>query len=216
MKPLSLLALTAALSLAFGAAGPGFRLPVGGARAITLALLRRVEEAGGQVRLGERAARIAWQAAEALARAHGAGLVHRDLKPGNILLTWAPSADTVVLTDFGTAQLLEVGTRLAGPGGPADTISCLAPEQLRDSDVGPPADMWALGAMLYTAVEGRPPFTGSTTAEVVAAIRTMPVPMPEYAGPLRDLLTPLVAALVADLRSRGQDPLGEHPERSRP
>jgi eukaryotic-like serine/threonine-protein kinase len=65
----------------------------------------------------QRAAWIAEQAAAALAGAHGAGLVHRDLKPGNILLTWPP-ADRVVVTDFGIAQLLEVSTRLAGTPRP--------------------------------------------------------------------------------------------------
>lgn len=140
----------------------------------------------------QRVARIAGQAAEVLAHAHGAGIVHGDLKPGNILLT-GPSADTVVLTDFGTAQILDAGTRLAGAGAPTGTTSCLAPEQLEGSDAGPPADMWALGAALYTAVEGRQPFTGSGTAEVQAAIRSGPLTMPEFAGPLRDLIGVLLA-----------------------
>src|ERR1700722_5308647 len=113
-----------------------------------------------------RAARIAEQAAAALAGAHDAGLVHRDLNPGSVLLTWPP-ADRVVVTDFGIAQILEAGTRLAGAGAPTGIIACLAPEQLEGGEVGPPADMWALGVTLFTAVEGRPPFTGSTMAEVI-------------------------------------------------
>lgn len=145
----------------------------------------------------QRVAPIAGQAAEVLARAHGAGLVHGDLKPGNILLTWPP-ADTVVLTDFGTARIREAGTRLAGPGAPTGTISCLAPEQLEDGDAGPAADMWALGATLYTAVEGREPFTGSTPAEVRAAVLSAPLTMPEFAGPLRDLIGALLAKNPAD------------------
>ena len=143
-----------------------------------------------------RVARIAGQAAEVLARAHGAGLVHGDLKPGNILLTWPP-ADTVVVADFGSAWIREAGTRLAGPGAPTGTISCLAPEQL-EGDAGPSADMWALGATLYTAVEGREPFTGSTPAEARAAVLSAPLTMPEFAGPLRDLIGALLARDPAD------------------
>jgi serine/threonine protein kinase len=139
-----------------------------------------------------RVALIARQAAEVLARAHGAGLTHGDLKPNNILLTGAP-ADTVVLTDFGTARIREAGTRLAGQEASTGEASCLAPEQLEGGDAGPPADMWALGATLYTAVEGREPFTGSAAAEGRAAVLATPLTMPEFAGPLRDLIGALLA-----------------------
>jgi serine/threonine protein kinase len=137
----------------------------------------------------QRVAGIGEQIADALAHAHAAGIVHRDLKPDNVLLF----GRRAIVTDFGIARIIDATTKLTSPGNIIGTPQYMAPEQLEGRSADAAADMWALGATLYTAAEGIPPFDGPTMAAVIAAILTRPLRVPEHAGPLRDLLGALLA-----------------------
>jgi eukaryotic-like serine/threonine-protein kinase len=151
----------------------------------TLAELVRVE---GPL-APERVVEIGAQLAGALEAAHRVGIVHRDVKPGNVLV---PPAGTVKLADFGVASLAG-DPRLTTTGVVIGSPVYMAPEQARGEPTGPPADLWALGATLYFAVEGQPPFdNGASMATLAAVVNQAPRPM-RRAGPLALLLTALLA-----------------------
>jgi TolB-like protein len=110
---------------------------------------------------------IVTQAARALGAAHARGIVHRDVKPGNLMLT---PAGTVKLLDFGLARLADVTVTASGqtPG----TIAYMSPEQVRGERVDRRSDLWALGVVLFEMLTGGRPFVGDSQAAVLHAILT--------------------------------------------
>ncbi|MFF1273527.1 protein kinase [Streptomyces marokkonensis] len=139
------------------------------------------------------AAGIGAEVMDALAAAHRAGVLHRDVKPGNILLD---RSGRVVLTDFGIAAMDDPGdgsaTRLTRSGEIVGSLDYLAPERAQGGVPGPASDVWALGATLYAAVEGASPFRRTSTFSTLTAIVTEPVPESPRAGALAPVLRRLL------------------------
>ncbi|MGL4553340.1 MAG: serine/threonine-protein kinase, partial [Gemmataceae bacterium] len=132
----------------------------------------------------------------AVAHAHAAGVIHRDLKPANVLV----GADGQPrVTDFGLARC-EDDSRLTAAGQVMGTPSYMAPEQARGAEAGPPADVWALGAILYELLTGRPPFRAdSPRATIELVLATDPVaPRLLAPGLPRDLTTICLKCLEKD------------------
>ena len=126
--------------------------------------------------LPQRAAGLIEQLAGALAEAHRLGIVHRDLKPANVLLA---ADDTPRITDFGLAKMLDSESRLTRSDLILGSPSYMAPEQAegRSREVGPAADIYALGSILYELLVGRPPFRGTTVLETLDQVKgSEPVP----------------------------------------
>src|SRR6185437_8350002 len=136
-----------------------------------------------------RAAMMGMTLLEALGSAHAAGVVHRDVKPGNILVTHEGRA---VLTDFGIATL-NGDPGLTQAGMVMGTPGFCAPERIRGEPASPASDLWSLGATLYAAVEGRGPFEGQGSAMAVLANIVHGDPPPaKSAGPLGPVITALM------------------------
>ena len=137
-----------------------------------------------------RAAEIGLGVLGALSAAHAEGILHRDVKPANILV--GPDG-RVVLTDFGIARAADSPT-LTADGTVLGSPSYIAPERARggQSGAGAPADLWGLGASLYTAVEGRPPFErDGALATLTAVVADEPEQAP-HAGPLEPVISGLL------------------------
>ena len=134
-------------------------------------------------------ARIGLRLLDVLAAVHRAGVVHCDLKPDNVHL--CPEG-RVVLTDFGIACAVD-GYHDVAPGGLAGSPSYIAPERIRGEALGPPSDLFSLGATLFTAVEGRSPFDrGEVSATLAAVVEDAAAPF------LRaDALRPAIEGLLA-------------------
>ncbi|MEU0565130.1 serine/threonine-protein kinase [Nonomuraea sp. NPDC005983] len=136
----------------------------------------------------QRVATIGVRMLDALAAAHASGILHRDVKPANVLLT---DDGRVLLTDFGIA-IIAGDSALTQTGLLSGSPGYIAPERLRGEADGPLADLWSLGATLFTAVEGGPPFARPNEAAVLAAV-LMQEPAPfRLAGPL----APVLAAIL--------------------
>lgn len=149
---------------------------------------RRIQR-NGPLQL-EEAIRIARQMAEALAAAHTCGVIHRDVKPGNILL--GRGVERAVLSDFGLAKVQSEAT-LTASGLMAGTPAYLSPEQARGHRVGPASDMFSLGSVLWTMLTGEVPGTGLHPHAIVNRIAAGQLPVSEHNG---QLLPPWVRRLI--------------------
>ncbi|MFE0512481.1 serine/threonine-protein kinase [Streptomyces sp. NPDC058964] len=135
------------------------------------------------------AARIGLQVLGALEAAHAAGVLHRDVKPDNVLLG---RHDRVVLTDFGIAQI-EGETNLTDTGGFVGSPEYIAPERVLGQRPGPASDLWSLGVVLYAATEGVSPFRRSNTpATLQSVLNATPTPPASARGPLAEVITALL------------------------
>jgi WD40 repeat protein len=166
----------------------------------------------GTPRPAREAARLVETLARAMAEAHRRGVVHRDLKPGNILLT--PEGVPKV-ADFGLAKLVDVESGLTRTDSVLGSPSYMAPEQAEDKNkgIGPAADLYALGAILYELLVGRPPFRGATVLETLNQVKTAEPVSPSRLVPglPRDLETIALKCLQKEppRRYASADALGE-------
>ncbi|PQP03519.1 MULTISPECIES: serine/threonine-protein kinase [Pseudomonas] len=131
------------------------------------------------------------QIASALGYAHGLGLVHRDVKPANILFR---ADGTAVLSDFGIAKSLDDRTQFTQAGFAVGTPSYMSPEQARGQDIDGRADLYALGVVLYEILVGKLPYTGNDALSTALAHLTEPLPeLPVHHGRYQEVLRKLLA-----------------------
>ena len=166
------------------------------------------QKIGGKPQPPDEAARIVEILARAIHVAHGRKVIHRDLKPANVLIA---DDGTLKITDFGLVKRLEGDSEQTRSGSILGTPSYMAPEQARgDSQaVGPAADQYALGAILYDLLTGRPPFQGTSVLDTLDMVRSKePVP-PSQLQPKtpRDLETICLKCLEKDIARRYPDVL---------
>jgi serine/threonine protein kinase len=134
------------------------------------------------------AARIGLAVLDALTAAHRAGVLHRDIKPHNVLIG---TDGRVVLTDFGLATFVDDGS-VTGPGLVVGSPQYVSPERARDGTSTVESDLWSFGATLYAAVEGRSPYARSSAMATLMALATEEPDPPEKAGPLAPVLVGLL------------------------
>lgn len=131
-----------------------------------------------------RAANIARQIAEGLAAAHKLGYVHRDLKPSNIMLVQGPAGEQVKILDFGIVRIHEgaVEKQLTRDDLILGTPAYMSPEQFHSSQVGPQADLYALGIILFEMLAAKAPFSGTFREIIAQHMMVAPDPLPESQG----------------------------------
>ncbi|MFB6640520.1 protein kinase [Streptomyces chartreusis] len=148
----------------------------------------------------QRAAHIGAEVLSALRAAHDAGVLHRDVKPANVLMS---NDGRVVLTDFGIA-MVEGSSALTMTGEVIGSPEFLAPERALGRTPGPESDLWSLGVLLYAAVEGNSPFRQNTPLNTLRAIVDDELPPPHRAGPLAPVIEGLLRKDPAERLSAGQ------------
>src|SRR6478752_4028583 len=136
-----------------------------------------------------RAAEVGLAILDVLRSAHREGILHRDVKPSNVLIS---EDGRVVLTDFGIAQV-EGDPSVTSTGMLVGAPSYISPERARGHKPGPPADLWSLGGLLYASVEGRPPYDKGSAIATLTAVMTEPVEPPANAGGLEEVIYGLLA-----------------------
>jgi len=144
---------------------------------------------------------VGMRLAEALEYVHSRGIVHRDVKPGNVLLG---DDGGILLADFGVAKLMAETARLTATGLTMGTAPYLSPEQVRRDDVGPAADVYSLGLLLLEALTGTRAYPGPPTEAALARLTTPPVIPERLPERWRDLLRNMTALDPAD-RPRTRD-----------
>src|SRR6186997_2598952 len=154
----------------------------------------------------EVAAEIGVQACAGLDYAHRRGIIHRDVKPGNLMIVGGPVGGgemIVKLTDFGIARAIEQ-TRITQVGSVVGTAAYLAPEQVRGEEATPATDVYALGVVLYQFLTGRLPYEGSSLAELaVRQQNETPLPPSTYNGEVPETLgAAVLRALEGDPNRR--------------
>jgi len=155
---------------------------------------------------GETTAEIGAQACAGLDYAHRRGIIHRDVKPGNLMIVGGPVGGgemTMKLTDFGIARAVEQ-TRITQVGSVVGTAAYLSPEQVRGEEATPATDVYALGVVLYQFLTGRLPYEGSTLAELaVRQQNEKPLPPSTYNDDVPEMLgAAVLRALEGDPNRR--------------
>ncbi|WP_406439594.1 serine/threonine protein kinase [Streptomyces sp. NBC_00631] len=133
----------------------------------------------------KRAAEVGLAILDVLRSAHREGILHRDVKPSNVLIS--EHDGRVVLTDFGIAQV-EGDPSITSTGMLVGAPSYISPERARGHKPGPAADLWSLGGLLYAAVEGAPPYDKGSAIATLTAVMTEQLEEPKNAGPLKDVI----------------------------